>query len=189
MRLLRCAVALIGVALAAQSPKYGVGRTPTAEEVRAMDLSIPPDGTGLPEGRGTVAEGRDVYARRCARCHGAKGEGGDEAKVSPLVGGQGSLTTPKQLKTIGSYWPYAPTIWDYVNRAMPLDRPGTLTHDQVYSLVAFLLHMNGIIGEDDVLDAKTLPKIRMPNRDGFVPDARPDTGKQTKKPVAKTSGS
>jgi cytochrome c len=189
MRLPKCAVALICAALAAQSPKYGVGRAPAAEEIRAMDLSILPDGTGLPEGRGTVAEGRDVYARRCARCHGANGEGGDEPKQAPLVGGRGSLKTPKPLKTIGSYWPYAPTIWDYVNRAMPLDRPGTLTHDQVYSLVAFLLHMNGIIGENDVLDAKTLPKIRMPNRDGFVPDTRPDTGKQAKKPAVKTSGS
>jgi len=189
MRPLRFAIALVSAALAAQSPKYGVGRTPTAEEMRAMDLSILPDGTGLPEGRGTVADGRDIYAVRCARCHGAKGEGGDEPKQSPLVGGQGTLKTPKPLKTIGSYWPYAPTIWDYVNRAMPLDRPGTLTHDQVYSLVAFLLRMNGVIGENDVLDAKTLPKIRMPNRDGFVPDARPDVEKPAKKTVAKTSGS
>jgi len=163
-------------ALFAQSPKYGVGRTPAPDEIAAMDISILPDGTGLPEGRGTAVEGRDVYARRCARCHGPKGEGGDEPKQSPLVGGRGSLKTPKPLKTVGSYWPYAPTIWDYVNRAMPLDRPGTLTHNQVYSVVAFILSMNGIIGEHEVLDAKTLPKIQMPNRDGFVPDARPDVG-------------
>jgi cytochrome c len=176
--------------LAAQSPKYGVGRAPTPQEIGAMDLSIPPDGTGLPEGRGTAAEGRDVYARRCARCHGAKGEGGDEPKQSPLIGGRGTLKTLKPLKTVGSYWPYAPTIWDYVNRAMPLDRPGTLTHSQVYSLVAFLLHMNGIMGENDILDAKTLPRIRMPNRDGFVPDTRPDVGKTGRnKAAAKTSGS
>jgi cytochrome c len=155
-----------------------VGRTPSPEEIRAMDISILPDGTGLPEGQGTAVEGREVYARRCARCHGPKGEGGDEPKQSPLVGGRGSLKTPKPLKTVGSYWPYAPTVWDYVNRAMPLDRPGTLTHNQVYSLVAFIFSMNGIIGENDVLDAKTLSKIRMPNRDGFVPDARPDVGKK-----------
>ena len=140
----------------------------------------------MPEGRGTAAEGREVYARRCARCHGPKGEGGDEPKQSPLVGGRGSLKTPKPLKTVGSYWPYAPSVWDYVNRAMPLDRPGTLTHNQVYSLVAFIFSMNGIIGENDVLDAKTLAKIRMPNRDGFVPDARPDVGKKRKSTGAAT---
>jgi mono/diheme cytochrome c family protein len=168
--------ALVCAALLAQSPKYGVGRTPAPEEIRAMDISILPDGTGLPEGHGTAAEGREIYSRRCARCHGPMGEGGDEPKQSPLVGGRGSLKAPKPLKTVGSYWPYAPSVWDYVNRAMPLDRPGTLTHNQVYSLVAFIFSMNGITGENDVLDAKTLPKIRMPNRDGFVPDARPDVG-------------
>jgi cytochrome c len=178
MWLVRFGAALACAALLAQSPKYGVGRTPSPEEIRAMDISILPDGTGLPEGHGTAAEGRDVYARRCSRCHGPKGEGGDEPKQSPLVGGRGSLKTPKPLKTVGSYWPYAPTVWDYVNRAMPLDRPGTLTHNQVYSLVAFIFSMNGIIGENDVLDAKTLAKIRMPNRAGFVPDARPDVGKK-----------
>jgi len=178
MWLARFGVALVCTGLLAQSPKYGVGRTPSPEEIRAMDISILPDGTGLPEGQGTPAEGREVYARRCARCHGPKGEGGDEPKQSPLVGGRGSLKTPKPLKTVGSYWPYAPTVWDYVNRAMPLDRPGTLTHNQVYSLVAFIFSMNGIIAENDVLDAKTLSKIRMPNRDGFVPDARPDVGKK-----------
>ena len=191
MWLLRCLPAAAMLAtLAAQSPKYGAGRRPTPEEIRAMDITIPPDGTGLPEGRGTAAEGRDVYARRCQRCHGAKGEGGDEPKQAPLVGGLGSLKTPKPLKTVGSYWPYATTVWDYVNRAMPLDRPGTLTHNQVYSVVAFVLYMNGIIGENDVLDAKTLPRIKMPNHDGFVPDPRPDVGRSVKKkPVAKTSGS
>lgn len=190
MRLLSFLVALLMcAALDAQSPKYGVGRTPTPEEIRAMDLSIPPDGTGLPEGHGTVAEGRDIYARRCARCHGPKGEGGDEPKESPLIGGRGTLKTPKPLKTVGSYWPYATTIWDYINRAMPLDRPGTLTHHQVYSLVAFLLEMNAVIGENEVIDAKKLPRIKMPNRDGFVPDARPDTGAGAKKQAAKTSGS
>jgi S-disulfanyl-L-cysteine oxidoreductase SoxD len=178
MWLVRFGVALLCAVVLAQSPKYGVGRPPAPEEIRAMDLSILPDGTGLPEGRGTAVEGREVYARRCARCHGPKGEGGDEPKQSPLVGGRGSLKTPKPLKTVGSYWPYAPSVWDYVNRAMPLDRPGTLTHNQVYSLVAFIFSMNGLIGENDVLDAKTLSKIRMPNRDGFVPDARPDVGKK-----------
>jgi cytochrome c len=157
----------------AQSPKYGLGRTPTPEEIRAMDITPAPDGTGLPEGRGTAIEGGELYARRCARCHGASGQGGDEPKQAPLVGGRGSLKSAKPLKTVGSYWPYATTVWDYINRAMPLDHPGTLTHNQVYSLVAWILSRNGIIGEHDVLDAKTLRQIKMPNRDGFVPDARP----------------
>ncbi len=176
--------------LFAQSPKYGLGRTPTPEEIRAMDITPAPDGTGLPEGRGTAVEGREVYSRRCARCHGPKGEGGDEPKQATLVGGRGSLKTAKPLKTAGSYWPYATTIWDYVNRAMPLDHPGTLTHNQVYALTAWILQMNGIVGENDVLDAKTLPRIKMPNRDGFVPDARPDVGTKpnakAKKAVAKS---
>lgn len=183
MRSLKCILiaAAIGATLAAQSPHYGVGRAPTPEEIRSMDITIPPDGTGLPDGRGTVAEGREIYARRCQRCHGAKGEGGDEPKQARLVGGRGTLNTPKPLKTIGSYWPYATTVWDYVNRAMPLDNPGMLTHSQVYSVVAFLLYMNGIVGENDVMDAKSLPAIRMPNRDGFVPDTRPDVGRKTAK--------
>jgi len=163
-------------ALLAQSPKYGVGRGPTPDEIREMDITIPPDGSGLPEGHGTAAEGREIYERRCSRCHGPKGEGGDEPKQSTLVGGKGSLKTPKPLKTVGSYWPYATTVWDYVNRSMPFDRPGTLTHNQVYSVVAFMLQINGIVGENDVLDAKTLPKIHMPNRDGFTTDPRPDVG-------------
>src|ERR1700676_5192248 len=122
MWLVRFGVALACAVLLAQSPKYGVGRTPSPEEIRAMDISILPDGTGLPEGQGTAAEGREGYARRCARCHGPKVEGGEEPKQSPLGGGGGTLKPPKPLKTVGSYWPYAPSVWDYVNRAMPLDR-------------------------------------------------------------------
>jgi len=192
MRGLKCALAcVLCVTLWAQTPKYGLGRIPTREEVRAMDITPAPDGTGLPEGRGTAAEGREIYARRCARCHGPKGEGGDEPKQATLVGGRGSLQTSKPLKTVGSYWPYATTVWDYVNRAMPLEHPGTLTHNQVYSLVAWILWMNRITGENDVLDAKTLPRIRMPNRDGFVPDARPDVhtkpSAKAKQPVARSA--
>jgi cytochrome c len=154
-----------GLMLLAQSPKYGVGRAPTPEEIRSMDITIPPDGTGLPAGRGTAAQGRDIYSRRCSRCHGPKGEGGDEPKQSILVGGKGSLKTPKPLKTVGSYWPYATTVWDYVNRS-----------------TAFVLFLNGIVAENDVLDAKTLPQIRMPNRDGFTSDPRPDVGEKILKP-------
>src|SRR6185436_3091031 len=159
------------VPLAAQSPTYGVGRPATPEEIRALGVAIAPDGQGLPEGSGTVAAGREVFAAQCSRCHGPNGEG----NVGPvLVGGQGTLATLKPLKTIGSYWPYATTLWDYVNRAMPFDQPGLLKPQEVYDAVAYVLHLNGIIGEDQVMDAASLPKIRMPNRDGFVADPRPD---------------
>ncbi len=172
------ALALAG-ALYAQSPKYGVGRPPTPEEVKAWDISVAPDGTGLPEGSGTAAQGKDIYASKCAKCHGAQGQGGDEA---PLAGGKGTLGGPKPLKTVGSYWPYATTLFDYTNRAMPFKQPGALTANQVYSVVAFVLYLNGVIGENAVMDAKTLPQVRMPNRAGFVKDPRPDTGpKRAKK--------
>ena len=163
----------IAAALFAQAPKYGVGRAPTPEEVKAWDISVAPDGTGLPEGSGTAAQGKDVYASKCAKCHGGQGQGGDEG---PLAGGQGTLRGPKPLKTVGSYWPYATTLFDYVNRAMPFKQPGTLTHNQVYAVVAFVLQLNGIIGENVVMDAKTLPQVKMPNRGGFISDPRPDTG-------------
>ncbi len=166
-------LAFAAAALFAQAPKYGVGRAPTPEEVKAWDISVAPDGTGLPEGSGTAAQGKDVYASKCAKCHGGQGQGGDEG---PLVGGQGSLRGPKPLKTVGSYWPYATTLFDYVNRAMPFKQPGTLTHNQVYAVVAFVLQLNGIIGENVVMDARSLPQVKMPNRGGFVADPRPDTG-------------
>ncbi len=151
-----------------------VGHTPTPEEIREWDISIAPDGTGLPAGSGTALAGKEIYANRCERCHGAKGEGKDSV---PLAGGQGTLKSPKPLRTVGSYWPYATTIWDYVNRAMPFDKPGTLSKDQVYAITAYVLYLNGIVAENTVIDAKSLPKIQMPNRNGFVPDPRPDTGK------------
>ena len=166
-------LAFAAAALFAQAPKYGVGRAPTPDEVKAWDISVAPDGTGLPEGSGTAAQGKDVYASKCAKCHGGQGQGGDEG---PLAGGQGSLRGPKPLKTVGSYWPYATTLFDYVNRAMPFKQPGTLTHNQVYAVVAFVLQLNGIIGENVVMDARSLPQVKMPNRGGFVADPRPDTG-------------
>ena len=159
----------------AQSPKYGVGRTPTPDELRSWNISIAPDGKGLPEGRGTAAEARETFANRCAKCHGDHGQGKEDA--FPLAGGQGTLKSPKPLRTVGSYWPYATTIYDYISRAMPFDRPGTLTREQVYSLTGYVLYLNGLVKETDVIDAHTLPKIRMPNRDGFVPDPRPDVHK------------
>jgi len=163
------------IPLAAQSPRFGVGRPPTPEEIRDLGAAIAPDGGGLPEGSGTVAAGREVFAAECSRCHGPKAEG----DVGPvLVGGQGTLQTARPLKTVGSFWPYATTLWDYINRAMPFDKPGLLKPPQVYAVVAYILNLNGIIGDAAVMDAQSLPKVRMPNRDGFVADPRPDVGKK-----------
>jgi S-disulfanyl-L-cysteine oxidoreductase SoxD len=172
-------IALLVMAMSAspcmgQLPTYGVGRPPTSDEIKAWDMTIPPDGKGLPPGSGTAAVGKTVYTARCASCHGPNGNDG---KYGPLVGGRGTLTTDKPVKTIGSYWPYATTLWSYINRAQPFDEPGSLTHEQVYAVTAYLLYLNGIIGEREVLDARTLPAVKMPNRAGFVPDARPDVGK------------
>jgi S-disulfanyl-L-cysteine oxidoreductase SoxD len=164
-------VFIASATLAAQSPKLGVGRPPTPEEIRELGSAIPPDGRGLPPGSGSVAAGRQVFAEKCARCHGPKGEGDLGAR---LVGGQGTLNTPRPLKTVGSFWPYATTLWDYVNRAMPFDQPGALEPAEVYAAVAFVLNLNGIIDERAVMDASSLPKVSMPNRDGFVADPRPD---------------
>ena len=125
-------------------------------------------------GSGTVAAGREVFAAKCARCHGPKGEGDIGAR---LVGGQGTLGTPRPLKTVGSFWPYATTLWDYVNRAMPFDQPGALATPEVYAAVTFVLNLNGIIDDRTVMDAASLPKVKMPNRDGFVADPRPDVGR------------
>ena len=160
--------------LAAQPPRFGIGRPATADEVRDLGAAIAPDGDGLPAGAGTVAEGRAVFAARCASCHGPNGEGGGVGAA--LVGGQGTLATARPLKTVGSFWPQATTVWDYVNRAMPFDQPGLLKPEEVYAVVAYILNLNGIIAEDAVMNARTLPAVKMPNRDGFVADPRPDTG-------------
>lgn len=153
---------------------FGFGRTATAEEITAWDTDVMPDGTGLPAGRGTVAEGEKLYARLCVQCHGAKGEGGD---YEALVGrepreGFPFGREPSLQPTIGNYWPYATTLFDYTRRAMPQAVPGTLPPDQVYSLVAYLLYLNEIVPEDAVLDQDTLPEVVMPARDRFVIDNR-----------------
>jgi cytochrome c len=169
------------VILAAQSSTAGVGRPPTPEEIRELGSAIAPDGTGLPPGSGSVSSGRDLFAAQCARCHGPNGEG----DVGPrLVGGRGTLRSPRPLKTVGSFWPYATTLWDYINRAMPFDHPGTMTTDEIYGATAYVLYLNGIVKEQDVLNQTTLPQIKMPNRDGFVVDPRPDIPilKKKKKP-------
>jgi cytochrome c len=159
------AIVAATVPVLAQMPTFGLGRTPTAEEVRAWDIAIGPDGQELPPGSGTAVAGKVVYEKKCLDCHGA---GGKDGKQDVLVGGQGSLGTARPLKTIGSYWPYATTIFDYVRRAMPYPAPHSLTDNETYAITAYVLHLNGIIGPDDVMDAASLPKVRMPNRDGFV---------------------
>jgi mono/diheme cytochrome c family protein len=167
----------------AQLPTYRLGRSPTAEEIKAWDVTIPPDGKGLPPGSGTAVQGQSVYVTRCASCHGERGENPKydpgATKRTLLVGGRGTLDTDKPVLTIGSYWPYATTLWSYINRAQPFDEPGSLTPDQVYAVTAYLLFLNGIIGESESLDARALLTVKMPNRDGFVPDRRPDVGGTT----------
>ena len=159
-----CALGLFSSAALAQSPNLGKVITP--EEVAPWDISISPDGTGLPPGSGTPKEGEAVYASKCLACHGEKGAGKPN---DALVGGMGSLAGDKPaLKTVGSFWPYATTIFDYVRRSMPYNESKTLTNDELYAVAAYILQLNGIIGENDTMNAQTLPKARMPNRDGFV---------------------
>jgi len=131
------------------------------------------DGLGLPPGRGSVAEGREVYAAKCVACHGADAKGG--AVYGTMVGGIGSFTTNTRVLTPGSMYPYAPILFDYIRRAMPMDKPQTLTANEVYALSAYLLQLNGLVPADAVMDAQSLPKVQMPNRDGFLLDDRPDT--------------
>ena len=153
---------------AAQTPDYkNVGRTPTAQEVQALDIAIGTDVKELPPGSGNAKTGARLFGEKCAACHGESQEG--SAQAPALVGGKGTLTSLHPKMTAGSYWPFATTIFDYIRRAMPRYAEGSLKVDEVYSLTAFILYRNEIIKEDDAIDAKTLPKIKMPNRDGFIP--------------------
>jgi len=151
---------------------YELGRPATDVTIAAWNIDVSPDGAGLPKGNGSVAAGQAIYAAQCAACHGARGEG---KPADALVGGQGTLKNDRPVKTIGSFWPYATTVYDFVYRAMPYNAPQSLKPDEVYAVTAYLLHLNGIVPADAVLDAQSLPKVRMPNRDGFVADTRPDT--------------
>ena len=154
----------------AQSP-YGIGRVATPAEIAGWNIDIGRDGRGLPPGSGTVGRSREVFEQQCASCHGEKGEGsvGDR-----LVGGQGTLTTAKPVRTVGSYWPYAPTLFDYIRRAMPQNAPQSLSNEDVYAVSAYILHLNGLLPDDATLDAKSLTAIKMPNREKFTGDPRPD---------------
>jgi S-disulfanyl-L-cysteine oxidoreductase SoxD len=162
----------------AQSPTFGVGRAPRPDELKTIDIEVLPDGRGLLPGSGTAAAGKAIYTSRCETCHGPTGKEGPQ---DILAGGQGSLATSKPQKTVGSYWPYATTLWDYIHRAMPFEHPGTMTVDEVYAATAYVLFLNGIVAERDVLDQATLPQVKMPNRDGFTADPRPDIGTKPRK--------
>jgi len=153
-------------AFAAAPPPPKLGRPASQDEIARIDISIPPDGKGLPTGSGSVAQGTTVFQQKCAVCHGANAEGtpsGDR-----LIGGIGSLNTPMPLKTVASYWPYATTVFDYIRRAMPVTAPQSLQNDEVYAVVAYILSIDNIVPKDAVLDAGSLPKVQMPNRAGFV---------------------
>jgi mono/diheme cytochrome c family protein len=154
----------------AQSP-YGIGRAATPAEIAGWNIDIDRYGNNLPPGSGSVDHGREVFDQQCAACHGAKGEGGVGGR---LVGGQGTLATPDPVKTVGSYWPYAPTLFDYIRRAMPQNAPESLSNDDVYAVSAYILNLNGLLPAEATLDARTLRAIKMPNRKMFVGDPRPD---------------
>lgn len=151
------------------------GTVPTAEEIATIDIDVMPGGSGLPQGHGTHAEGAQIYKAKCAVCHGAALEGVAELGAPRLIGGRGTLATDKPVKTVESYWPEASTLFDYVNRAMPLTTPGTLTPDEVYSLSAFILGEAGITDVSATLDKDSFADVVMPNAEGFYPDPRPDT--------------
>jgi mono/diheme cytochrome c family protein len=142
-----------------------LGREATPAQIAGWDISVGPDGVGLPPGKGAAATGAAVYEQKCQACHGAKGTGQPNDR---LVGGQGTLASKTPVRTIGSYWPYPTTVFDYVRRAMPYIQPQSLTNDEVYAVTAYLLSLNGIIGEGDEMNAQTLPKVKMPNQANFI---------------------
>jgi S-disulfanyl-L-cysteine oxidoreductase SoxD len=159
------ALSLLAAAAHAEGPD--LGRPASPHDIAAWDISIGPDGSGLPPGSGNPQQGERVYAAKCLGCHGEKGSGKPNDQ---LVGGIGSLAGDQlPVKTVGSFWPYATTLFDYVRRAMPLNAPQSLSNDEVYAVAAYILQLNGVIGDTDTMNAETLPLVKMPNRDGFVP--------------------
>ena len=163
--------ALIGflcspAAVRAQTPAFGLGHAVRSDALNAIDIEVLPDGQGLPPGSGAADAGRAVYVAHCSACHGPTGT---EGPNDVLAGGQGSLATSRPLKTVGSFWPYATTLWDYINRAMPFAQPRSLAADDVYAVTAYVLFLNGIVTEHQVISQTTLAQVKMPNREGFVP--------------------
>ncbi|MBQ0756785.1 MAG: c-type cytochrome [Amphritea sp.] len=159
-----------GVVNAAE--KYGFGKTATDVEIQGWDIDIRPDGMGLPKGEGSVADGEELYEQLCATCHGLFGEG--EGRWPVLAGGEDTLQEERPVKTVGSYWPYASTLYDYIRRAMPFTAPRSLSDDQTYQLAAYVLYLNEVVDEEFVANKDTLAKVEMPNREGFFVDPRPD---------------
>jgi cytochrome c len=169
-RCILAVAALVASTLAAFAQAPGQGQPATPEEIALWDVSVGPDGAGLPSGNGSPQQGEAVYAAKCLPCHGEKGSGKPNDQ---LVGGLGTLTGEQPpVKTVGSFWPYATTLFDYVRRAMPFNAPRSLSDDEVYVVCAYILRLNGIIEEGAVMNAQTLPKVQMPNRDGFMPFSR-----------------
>jgi cytochrome c len=157
-----------------EAPEVSFSRPISEPEIAPWNIDVrTSDGRGLPAGRGSVAEGKAVYETKCVGCHGAEAKGG--SVYGSMVGGIGSFTTDRRILTPGSMYPYAPILFDYIRRTMPMDRPQTLTDDEIYAVSAYLLNLNGLIPADAVMDAVSMPRVQMPNRDGFVPDDRPDT--------------
>lgn len=166
-------VSLSGTAIATDDMHYGIGEKATAEQIAGWDIDVRPDGKGLPKGQGSVMQGEAMYEAKCASCHGLFGEG--EGRWPPLAGGEDSLTEDRPDKTVGSYWPYASTLWDYINRAMPFPAPQSLTVTEVYAITAYVLYLNDLVEDDFVLTQTNLASIKMPNEENFYIDNRPDT--------------
>ncbi len=172
-------LALVAACATAAEPAptaLGIGRPLSAAEISGLDITVLPDGSGLPRGRASARDGAPIYAARCAACHGDQGQG--LGGFPALVGGVGTLTGTEPALTVGSYWPLATTLFDYIRRAMPYQAAGELSSDEVYALTAWILFKNGILRESSLLDRKKLARIRMPNANGFVPDPRPDVSPQ-----------
>jgi cytochrome c len=185
-RIALCAAAYVfaliaSAAFAAEPGHYGYGTPATPQQIAGWDIDVRPDGQGLPPGSGTVKRGGDVFAEQCAACHGTFGEG--EGRFPKLAGGEGTLTSERPEPTVGSYWPFATTLWDYINRAMPFYAPHTLSSNDVYALTAYVLNLNNIVENNFIADRTSLPKVKMPNHDHFIwQDPRPDTsGKECMK--------
>jgi S-disulfanyl-L-cysteine oxidoreductase SoxD len=167
-------LALSGAALAAPPGHYGYGAPATADQIAGWDIDARPDGVGLPPGSGSAEKGANVYAEQCTPCHGTFGEG--EGRYPKLAGGEGTLTGERPEPSVGSYWPFAVTLFDYINRAMPFQAPHSLSSDDVYALTAYVLHINNIVANNFIADRDSLPKVKMPNHDNFIwQDPRPDT--------------
>lgn len=164
-------VLLLSFTDATAQTHFGIGRAATPSEIAGWNIDVGRDGRGLPPGSGNVSHGREIFAQQCASCHGAKGAGGIGDR---LVGGRGTLGTPNPVRTVGSYWPYAPTLFDYIRRAMPQNAPESLSNEDIYALSAYILNLNGLVPDDATLDAKSLAAVKMPNRKMFVDDPRPD---------------